>query len=215
MFKIDLHTHSIASPDGGLTEKYYESALNKKVLDAAAITDHNTIEFAVEMNKKLGSRIIVGEEIMTESGEVIGLYLKKHVPAGLPLSETVDRIKSQGGLVYIPHPFEKVRSGIAKAELEKHLDQIDIIEVINGRAFVGNKAVEASIFAEDNGLPGAASSDAHGSSGWGRTYTAVSAMPTRENLAELVSAGTKTYKRPGLRMVLYPKYNRFRRKKIL
>ncbi len=215
MFRIDLHTHSIASPDGGLTEKQYESALNKKLLDTIAITDHNTIEFAVEMNKKLGGRIIVGEEIMTESGEIIGLYLKRHVPAGLPLSEAVDQIKSQGGLVYIPHPFEKVRSGIAKTELEKIRDQIDIIEVINGRAFVGSKTAEAGIFAEKNGLPGAAGSDAHGSSGWGRTYTAVSDLPTKNSLAPLVAAGKRVYKKPNLQAVLYPKYYRLKRRLTL
>lgn len=77
MFKIDLHTHSTSSPDGGITAHQYEEALSTGVLDCVAITDHNRIDFAEKLERSFGDKIIVGEEIMTSGGEIIGLYLKR------------------------------------------------------------------------------------------------------------------------------------------
>src|SRR3954467_12292615 len=109
MFKVDLHTHSIASPDGSLGLEDYRRALAEKRLDYIAITDHNRIDFAAQIRATLGEQIIIGEEITAVEGEVIGLFLREAVPAGLPLAETIQRITDQGGVVYIPHPFETVR----------------------------------------------------------------------------------------------------------
>ncbi len=102
MFKIDLHTHSSASPDGGITPQQYAHVLATNQLDLIAVTDHNRIDTALELHRALGDRIIVGEEIMTTSGEIIGLYLEKPVSAGLSPDETISQIKQQGGIVYIP-----------------------------------------------------------------------------------------------------------------
>ncbi len=109
MFKVDLHTHSVASPDGGLTAQDYLQFLEKKDLQVIAITDHDTITFASDLQAQLGVRIIVGEEITTTEGEIIGLFLSKGIPPGLSPEETIHRIRRQNGLVYIPHPFETVR----------------------------------------------------------------------------------------------------------
>src|SRR5476649_2676258 len=102
MYKIDLHTHSIASPDGSITLEDYRSILNSGRLDMVAITDHNTIGFAMATKKTLGVRIIVGEEIKCLEGEIIGLFLSKPVEPGRPYTQTIEDIKDQGGLVYIP-----------------------------------------------------------------------------------------------------------------
>src|SRR5262245_43185713 len=110
--KIDLHTHSIASPDRSLSAKNYQKMLASGKLDYVAVTDHNVIDFARILHDQLGEQIIVGEEIATSEGEIIGLYLTSVVPSGLSAAETVRAIKDQDGLVYIPHPFETLRNGL-------------------------------------------------------------------------------------------------------
>lgn len=206
MIKIDLHTHSEASPDGGINFDQYQKALNKK-LDCIAITDHNRIDFAIYAQKKLGNKIIIGEEIMTRSGEVIGLFLSKKITPFQSIGNTIKQIKDQGGLVYIPHPFEKIRSGVSEINLNQHIDNIDIIETINGRALLGRKTKKAVHFARQNNIVGASSSDSHGHLGWGRTFTIIDRLPTSKNLVVQLSGGKHIYKKPSLGAILYPKYN--------
>src|SRR5476651_1259911 len=119
MFKIDLHTHSEASPDGSLKLTDYQKMLIQGRLSYIAITDHNTIEFALQAHAELGEHIIVGEEIKAIQGEIIGLFLTKPIPPGLTARKTCDLILDQGGLIYIPHPFEKVRSGVSATTLQQ------------------------------------------------------------------------------------------------
>lgn len=212
MFKIDLHTHSVASPDGGITEAQYQRVIEQNIVDCVAITDHNRIDFGLHMQKALGEHVIVGEEIMTGAGEIIGLYLTKVVPPGLSPLETVKQIKDQGGLVYIPHPFETVRKGVHPSVLEELADQVDIIEVYNGRAFAQNRSAQAVVWAKLNHMIGVASSDAHGHHGLGGTYTRVANMPNRNTIVELLDEGTPIVGKPTLRTLLYPKYHRLRKK---
>lgn len=212
MYKVDLHTHSLASPDGGITALQYQKILESGTLDYIAVTDHNRIDFALELHKNLGEPIVVGEEIMTSAGEIIGLYLNKRIKPGLTPLETVKQIKDQNGLVYIPHPFETVRKGVHPSILEELSDYIDIIEVCNGRALLQNRSAQAAVWTKLNYKTGAASSDAHGFHGIGRTYTQVHEKPTRGNLLELLTTGTPRTSPPTVRSLLYPKYHRLRRK---
>lgn len=212
MFKVDLHTHSAASPDGGITPDQYQQALEGGLLDAVAITDHNTIAMAVALQKQLGERIIIGEEIMTTRGEIIGLFLEKPVAAGLTPLKAVKQIKDQGGLVYIPHPFETVRKGLDSRALTGIADYVDVMEVCNGRAFVQNRSAKAVVWARLNQKDGAASSDAHGYKGLGTTYSDLPEMPTRDNLLTILDRAVLHTGRPPVRSLLYPKYHRLRKK---
>lgn len=212
MFKIDLHTHSTASHDGGITFDQYAKALSTNLLDVIAVTDHNHIDFAVGLQKQLGDRIIVGEEILTTGGEIIGLYLTTRIKPGLSPLETIKQIKDQGGLVYIPHPFESIRKGLTVGALEELVDYLDIIEVCNGRAFLQNRSAQTVIWAKLNRINGAASSDAHGFKGLGKTYTRVKVLPTSNELVQVIAAGTPVTERPNLRALLYPRYHRLRKK---
>jgi predicted metal-dependent phosphoesterase TrpH len=212
MFKTDLHTHSTTSPDGGITASQYHRAILGGLLDCVAITDHNRIDQALELHRELGDRIIVGEEIMSAQGEIIGLYLQEPVEPGLSAEATIQRIKAQNGLVYIPHPFETVRKGLHPAVLEELASLIDIVEICNGRAFLQNRSAQAVVWAKLNRTAGAASSDAHGYRGLGRTYTSLRDMPTRDNLVELLATATPITNRPGMRALLYPKYHRLRKR---
>lgn len=212
MYAVDLHTHSQASPDGWLKAEDYERMLKSGRLHAIAVTDHDRIDFALALHKQLGDAIIVGEEISTSQGEVIGLYLSKAVPAGLTAAATVAEIKRQKGLVYIPHPFERLRSGLSAAVLQTIADQVDIIEMHNGRASLDAKPRQAIEWALQNKVAMAASSDAHGVIGWGKTASLIDAMPSHKTLVSLLLHADFKKGKVGLRGRTYPKLNRIRKR---
>lgn len=210
---VDLHTHSEASPDGALTAADYKKMLESGRLDYIAVTDHNTADFAVSLKQELGElgeRIIIGEEIRTTHGEIIGLYLTKTIPMLMSPQDTIDAIRQQGGLVCIPHPFENVRRGMQKAALEPIADQVDMIEVHNGRAVFQNKSKQAYAWAALHGCVGVANSDCHAPDGWGRTRTRIAAAPTRDTLVQLLHDAEYDVRFPGVKAVLYPKINKFK-----
>lgn len=212
MIKIDLHTHSIISPDGAgsITESDFDKYLTDGVLDCIAITDHNEVRFAQMMQKKWGEKIIIGEEITTADGEMIGLFLKQKIEPGFSAKETAKKIHDQGGFVYIPHPFETLRKGMQEEVLVTLIDDIDIFEVFNGRGKWRGKTKEAHMFAQKYNLVGAASSDAHGHRGIGKTFSIIGKMPTRSTLVTLLKNGTleKTY--APFVAYLYPITNRLK-----
>lgn len=210
--KVDFHTHSALSPDGALTAQNYRRALERGRLDCIAVTDHNETDFALELHKAFGDRIIVGEEITALEGEIIGLFLAETIAPNQSVAETIEAIHAQGGLVYVPHPFETVRKGVAAPVLDAVAKQVDIVEVYNGRAVFQNRSDQASDWAVRHNVPAAAGSDAHGPAGWGRTYTELAAMPTRDTLIALLQDATYTRGFPGLRGIGYPKLNRLRKK---
>lgn len=212
MIKIDLHTHSEASKDGGITPNQYAEVLKNEILDVIAITDHDRIDFAQGMQKALGAdKIIVGEEITTTDGEIIGLYLQTKVEPHQSPQATVQAILDQGGLVCIPHPFETVRKGIAIETLDQIKDDVTIVESYNGRAFIQNFGIQASKWAQESGKVTAANSDAHGAAGLGKTYTVIQKRPTKETLAIELASAQKVQKRPPIYTLLYPKYNRVKK----
>jgi predicted metal-dependent phosphoesterase TrpH len=213
MYKVDLHTHSSLSSDGGISAADYRKMLDSGRLDYAAITDHNQINFALKLHKSLGDRIIVGEEIGTGEGEIIGLYMKKKIEPGLGAKKTVQEIRRQKGLVYIPHPFEKVRrGGVQAAVLLGIIDQVDIIEIHNGRAYFSRKSRQALEWAETHNLAVAASSDAHGVIGWGKTYSIITQKPGVQNLAKQLTEADYAKGYVGWLGVLYPTINRLKGK---
>lgn len=212
MLAIDLHTHSEGSPDGSIDLPAYQYMLAKGSLDYIAVTDHDTIEMAQRLQRELGERIIVGQEIDTKEGEIIGLYLTKHVPAHKGAKATVHAIKKQGGLVYIPHPFETVRKGISLEALDEIAADVDIIETHNGRAMFQNMSDQATAWARLHEVATAASSDAHGKVGWGKTYSSISDVPTKDNLVGLLQHATLQREFVGWAGLLYPKLNRLRKR---
>ena len=212
MYKVDLHTHSVASHDGGITADHYRSVLTEGTLNMIAVTDHGGIDFALKLRQQIGKQIIVGQEIITSAGEIVGLYLKKKISDGLSPHETISQIKNQRGFVYIPHPFETVRHGLHPSVLDELVDYVDIIEVVNGRAFLQNRSQQAVIWAKLNKKIGAASSDAHGVRGLGRTYTQVRNMPTKSTLLEELASSTPITGRPTARALLYPKINKLKKR---
>lgn len=212
MIKIDLHTHSTASPDGGIKPEHYIRALEEGQFDCIAITDHDALETARSLHASLGERIIIGQEINTSRGELIGLFLQRPIaPRQSPLA-TALAVKAQGGIVYVPHPFETVRQGLSEAALNEIADAVDIIEVHNGRAVFQNRGPQAATWARLNRKVVAASSDAHGHKGLGTTYTLIAEIPTPKSIVKLLKTARFVTNRPPLRTLLYPKVQHLRHK---
>jgi predicted metal-dependent phosphoesterase TrpH len=178
---LHMHTHhsgDCATPVDDLLDEAIERGLS-----VIAVTDHNTIEGGLEaatraQERLLDLQVIVGSEIMTDGqGEVIGLFLREEVPKGLSFAETVARIHAQGGLVYIPHPFDRMHSIPSPETLRRHVDQIDVLETANGRLYFEKDNAESERFAERWNLLRGAGSDAHVSEG---LATAVLRLPPFE-----------------------------------
>jgi len=126
---------------------------------------------AAAMQRDLGVRIIMGEEIRTPDGDMIGLFLKERIPYVLPLPEVVGRIRDQGGLVYAPHPFDEIRSSLGRVLPGLcAAGQVDVIEVFNAKTPDPAFTEQAVALARRFGLPGAAGSDAHDAFGVGAAY---------------------------------------------
>jgi predicted metal-dependent phosphoesterase TrpH len=210
MFKVDLHTHSSLSRDGGLTKKQYKSILDNAVLDFVAITDHNETKFARELQQELGEKIIIGEEIRSVDGEIVGLYLTKTIQQGLSAEDTILQIHNEGGLVYIPHPFERGRYSLQESKLKEIIGDVDIIEVFNGRGFLRGKQDDALQFGEGNGIAMASSSDAHCIQGIGTAFSIVSQIPKKSNLSSLLKKGRAQKKYAPFYSYFCPSVNRIK-----
>jgi hypothetical protein len=161
----DLHMHTSWSKDCRVPVADLLDAAEARGLGAIAITDHNVFGGALEAVELARQRkliVIPGEEIKTdEQGEVIGLYLKEEIPKGMPFADTVAAIREQGGLVYLPHPFDRMHTIPDAATLHRHLADIDVFEVYNARLLFDGYNDEALRFARKYNLTMGAGSDAH------------------------------------------------------
>src|SRR5438270_857361 len=161
----DLHLHTSWSHDCSIEVDDLLDHAEAEGLGAIAVTDHNVFGGALEAAERArGRRVVVipGEEIKTAGqGEVIGLFLREELPRGLSFAETVAAIRAQGGLVYVPHPFDRMHAIPDAATLHRHLAEIDILEVYNARLLFEAYNEEALRFARKYNLTAAAGSDAH------------------------------------------------------
>jgi len=172
LLKADLHVHTRYSKDStSPTEKVVQRCLELGI-NCVAITDHDCISGALEIKSFATFKVIVGEEVLTSSGEIIGLFLTEEIPPHLSPEETVARIKSQGGLVCIPHPFDRFRphSRLRRDALERIMPDVDLVEVFNSRTLLKKDITRAVELARSYGLPGTAGSDAHVTQEIGRAY---------------------------------------------
>jgi predicted metal-dependent phosphoesterase TrpH len=203
---VDLHNHTFHSYDAQNRLADYERAHRRGRVDVVAITDHNRIAGALELRAQATFPIIVGQEIDTADGELIGLFLETAVPAGLPAAETAERIRAQGGLVYLQHPFYRIVRGRmrpAARELLRGRGLIDIVEAANGGPFAAADNARALAWARACGLPHAASSDAHEPAAIGTCVTSIPAAPvTAAALPDLLRAGRTVDRRPAAAVAL-------------
>ncbi|HUA74958.1 MAG TPA: PHP domain-containing protein [Solirubrobacteraceae bacterium] len=175
LIDVDLHMHTDHSYDCATPVEVLLATARDQGLGAIAVTDHNEISGALEAARQAAEsdahppvKVIVGEEVKTaEQGEVIGLFIEEKIPRGLSLQETVAEIKRQGGLVYVPHPFDRMHSVPDYEHLLAILDDVDAIEVFNPRVAIGSFNEEAVRFAAKYRLPAGAGSDSHVAQGLG------------------------------------------------
>ncbi|HEV2820179.1 MAG TPA: PHP domain-containing protein [Solirubrobacteraceae bacterium] len=167
----DLHMHTDHSHDCATPVEVLLAAARDQGLGAIAVTDHNEISGALDAAEKAavyGVKVIVGEEVKTaDQGEVIGLFLREKIPRGMTLVETVAAIKAQGGLVYVPHPFDRMHSVPDYEHLLTVLEHIDAIEIYNPRVAIGSFNEEAERFAAKYRIVAGAGSDSHVPQGLG------------------------------------------------
>ena len=190
--KVDMHTHSEYSPDSRTPLTSQAAAIKAAGLHVVCATDHNTIEGALRLRELAdGFRVIVGEEVSSRDGEIIGLFLDKAVPRGLSAQETIARIHDQGGLVSVPHPFSRNRRfHLRRSVLESVWKDIDAIEVFNAREAFTQDNVRAAAFAKEKGLPGAVGSDAHRASEIGRAWVEVEEFAGRDDFIAALREGS-------------------------
>ncbi len=187
----DFHVHTHHSKDCAMgVEEILERAAEVG-LDVIAVTDHNEIAGGLEAQavaERYGVRVIVGEEVKTVEGEVIGLFLRERIPPGLTFAETIARIKEQGAVVYVPHPFDRMHSVPGSTLLKANLTDIDVIEVFNSRIAYPGFNERAVRFAQRHRVPAAAGSDAHVLPGLGTALTGMGEFTGPDDFVEALSA---------------------------
>ncbi len=190
---LDLHNHTHRSYDSRNRVEDYERAYAAGRFDVLAITEHNRIDGARELASTASFPVIVGQEVDTNEGELIGLFLTDELEWDWPIEETARTIRAQGGLVYLPHPFYRlVRNPLAAhgRELLASAGLVDIVEGTNGGPFTRRSNRNAREWALEHDLPLAAGSDAHEP---GDIGTCVCAVPpgvlSPETLPERLRAG--------------------------
>jgi predicted metal-dependent phosphoesterase TrpH len=161
--RVDLHSHTMWSGDSTTTPEELHEAVVASGIDVLCITDHNAIRGAIEVAATLPCRVVVGEELKTHAGEIIGLFLTERVPIGVQPHDAARLIREQRGVVYIPHPFDPMRRNLDEAAMRQLAEAglIDAIEVLNAKTSLKSLNARAAAFAEAFDLAAGAGSDAH------------------------------------------------------
>ena len=208
---VDLHVHTSASFDSLASPESQVKAAAARGLTHLAITDHDTIDGALAAKayvarEGLGVAILVGQEVRTSSGDLIAVFLREPIESGLAPAEAIAAVRAQGGLVGIPHPFDKYRGSLlagseSSADARDAADEeasadaapagstgragpadlaplVDWVEAHNARIMVGDGNERAAAFAREHGLPGVAVSDAHSTLELGVAYVVLDGDPS-------------------------------------
>lgn len=190
--KADLHVHTNCSFDCSMSIQRIIERCVRLGIDCVAVADHGTIAGAVQMKAEAPFQVIVAEEILTPLGEIMGLFLTEEIPSGTGVEETIKSIKSQGGLVGIPHPFDRLR-GITRRgydQIERLVGDIDVVEVFNARSMpMGNPDRKAAAFAARHGLLCSAGSDAHTLREIGHAYVELPPFDTVDQFRASLAKG--------------------------
>lgn len=193
MLHVELHCHSSLSPCSGQSLDQIINACAKKKISAIAITDHDETSqaFALQKRAPKNLQVIIGEEINTQSGEVIGYFLQEKIAPELTVAETFAAIKKQGGLVSIPHPTDILRKKIIDLqEVLPFMDQVDIIETFNSRNLLWWNNWQAKKLAAQYGKIAAVGSDAHFEQEIGRSLVLMEAWDTPQQFLERLRKAT-------------------------
>ena len=194
--KVDLHTHTRASPDSWIPPARLAIVAKNRGLDSVAITDHSTTagwKEAKEGAKKAGIPLILGEDVGVKPtgrtvGEIIGLFMNEEVSGrGKTAVEVIDALKAQDAVIVLPHPFDRFRKVFPEEELREIAVKVDAVESFNAHVLLPEFNEKAEGFADEFGLPKCAGSDAHTSLEVGRAWNEAKAKDLEEFRKELLA----------------------------
>ncbi len=186
MLKADLHIHTKYSGDSNLDPDDLIKIAKKKGLKVIGVVDHNTLKGGIEV-KKIAKDIVVfaGEEIKTNNGEIIGFDIEEEISNHMSLVETCKAIKEQCGWIMVPHPFDRLRSGVQE-RISNIIKYIDVIEGFNARAIFDSFNKRAQAFAAKNNIPWIANSDAHFGYEIASAYTLINSNLNKNNILKAI-----------------------------
>jgi predicted metal-dependent phosphoesterase TrpH len=189
-----MHLHTMWSGDATTTPEELAAAVAQTGIDVLCITDHSTVNGALELAASgvLGCRVVVGEELRTWAGELIGLFLTERIPFGLKPDEFVAAVRGQGGIVYVPHPFDPMRHCLREDVLRSLAASggIDAVEGRNAKTSLDSMNERAMAFAAEFGLAVGAGSDSHEPSALGAAYVEVPDFTDASSFLTALSHGT-------------------------
>jgi predicted metal-dependent phosphoesterase TrpH len=195
LIRVDCHNHTYYSPDSILSPATMVRRAKNRGLKAIGVTDHYTVrgglvarEIAAKRYPEL--RVIVGEEVLTTRGDLLGLFLSEDIPSGLTPDEVIDRIHAQGGLAGAPHPFDTYRSALGDEVMAAIVAKLDFIEGLNARMVRGEANDKAQEFAKAHDKPMSAASDAHSPREVARCYVEMPNFETPQDFLKSLRAGT-------------------------
>jgi predicted metal-dependent phosphoesterase TrpH len=181
-------------------------------INCIAIADHGTAEGGLEMQKIAPFKVIVAEEILTTEGEIMGMFLKETIPSGITPREAVQRIREQGGLVNVQHPFETIRGSALKDRyIDEIVDDIDLMEIMNSRSPFPASANKAKAYAEKHNIPGGAGSDAHTIKEIGNAYIEIPDFNGKEDFIEAIKQGKIYGERSGVYVHLFSSWAKMKK----
>jgi predicted metal-dependent phosphoesterase TrpH len=215
MLKCDLHLHSFRSHDSQTSlDRIIRTCLDRGI-DCVALTDHNSFASALELQRLAPFPVIPGEEVKTTEGEIIGLFLQDEIPRGMSAGATAEEIKRQGGVVYIPHPFDRVRNGpLAPGALEEIIAMVDVIETFNSRITFMGDVHAAERFAADHEKLRGAGSDAHVWWELGRAYVEIPEFTGRDGFLESLAQGKVVGRLSSPTVHLFSSYAKWRKRYV-
>ncbi|MDO8578838.1 MAG: PHP domain-containing protein [Dehalococcoidales bacterium] len=212
MLKADFHIHTRYSMDCSTQLEDIVSRCHKTGINCVNICDHDAIQGAIELKAMAPFTVIVSEEILTPHGEIMGMFLRERIPSGVSVEQAILRIKEQGGLVCIPHPFDGFRGLKMELEdVEKLAGQIDVMEIFNARSTLLRCYTKAKAFAARHDIPGTAGSDAHSASEIGRTYVEMPEFGGPENFIVALRQGNLHKQKAGIAVHLSSTLARIRK----
>lgn len=189
---LELHCHTYASEDSLVQPRDLPRVARARGLDRIAVTDHNSIRGALELRNLAPDLAIVGEEVMTTQGELLAYFLEEEVPAGLTPVETIARLRAQGAVISVSHPFDRTRRGAwREPDLLAILPLVDALEVFNARCIYPDDNARALAFAREHATLGTVGSDAHALREYGRARVIVERADTAADLLAGLRAGRR------------------------
>ena len=192
LIKAEFHCHTVYSHDSSNRILQLLSAARERGIGWLAITDHNTIKGALKAREFDPELVVVGEEILTEKGELLAYYVSEEIPKGLSAMETIRRLKNQGAFIAVPHVFDYRRHGWHLDDLLEILPLVDALEVFNARCLAGGINRQGREFAEARHMPMIAGSDAHSLVELGLATVSLLAFASADELRQALKSSSIT-----------------------